>query len=138
MRISIFSMLIILLSSFSGYAQESAETLWLKGNWAGTGVQIDKKQWKVELSVYDVKKPLINYPELGCNGHWELQQPGSKKLAYNEVITEGIFSCDQGVEVFIKKRGKNKIRVTYYLRSYSDKPIAKAILYRDQTVQEDV
>jgi hypothetical protein len=138
MRISFFSILIILLASFSAYSQESTETLWLEGNWVGTGLQVDKKQWKVELSVYDVKKPMINYPDLGCSGHWELVQPGSNKLAFKEVITEGIFSCDQGVEVFIKKRGKNKIRVTYYLRSYSDKPIAKAILYRDQTVQEDV
>jgi len=128
-RIILFFILSVTLSSLS-LAQEEKTNLWFEGYWGGTGLQVDKQQWEVDLVVFDVEKPLINYPGLGCSGHWELQQPGKNKLVYKENITEGILSCDQGVEVYVKKRGKNKIRITYYLKSYSEEPIAKAILTR--------
>lgn len=126
-------LLVSLLSISAGnqsiWAQE-ADALWLEGSWEGTGLQIDKQQWKVQLRVYDINQPTIAYPSLGCSGHWTMEQPGKNKIHYKETITDGFLKCDNGVDVFIKKLGKNKTRVTYYLYSYSEKAIAKAILKR--------
>ena len=111
-------------------AQEPESAVWLEGYWEGTGLQIDKQQWEVQLTVLDIARPMIAYPSLGCSGYWSMEQPGKSKIHYKETITDGFLKCDNGVDAFIKKLCKNKIRVTYYLYSYSEKAIAKAILKR--------
>jgi hypothetical protein len=124
-----FSFLLIASSTYSQLTGVE-ESSGMEGYWGGTGVQIDKHQWEVDLQIMTSDQVSINYPDLGCSGHWDLIQNGRRKRHYKEVITEGLGKCDQGVDVFVKRISDKKIRLTYYLYSYSDKPIAKAVLKR--------
>ncbi|HAE34222.1 MAG: hypothetical protein H6548_11645 [Chitinophagales bacterium] len=108
----------------------------MEGHWTGVGLQIDKQQWDIDLRIISDAEVLISYPSLGCSGHWELVQNGKRKRHYKEVIETGLLNCDQGGDVFIKKVSRNKLRVTYYLYSYSEEPIAKAMLQRQHDKTE--
>ena len=47
-----------------------------------------------------------------------------------ELLTYGLEKCDQNVEVVVSRVSDQQIKVEYYLKSYSDKAIATAILTR--------
>lgn len=106
-------------------------TKWLSGKWNGTGVQIDKMSWRVELDAENMKKIKIDYPSLACGGDWKIMTKSENLITFKENISYGVDKCDQGVEAFVKKISENEIEVTYYLRSYDPKnPIATAKLKR--------
>ena len=138
MKLYARSFLIVLLAvCFSPVqAQLEGDPDAMAGHWTGTGLQIDKQQWEVDLRIVSDTEVYISYPSLGCSGHWELLQNGKRKRHYKEVIEAGTLFCDQGGDIFVKKVSRNKLRLTFYLYSYSDKPIAKAMLQRQHDVVE--
>jgi hypothetical protein len=121
----------LMMGSLSLLAQENDVTPeWLQGEWEGTGYQIDGQTWEIILEAEKGEEVVIRYPDLGCSGYWLMEQPGRTKLHFKEQIISGLGVCDQGGDVFVKKINKNKLRLTYYLYSYSQEPIAKAVIKR--------
>jgi len=101
---------------------------WLIGNWSGSGEQVDGLFWEIVLKVDREETITVNYPDLGCKGFWEIVTVSDKLITAKETITEGVENCDQGVETEIRRTSKKNIVVTFFLKTYSTKPIATAKL----------
>ncbi len=101
---------------------------WLKGKWQGIGDQIDGMQWQAKLDATNLEDIKIEYPDLSCGGNWKMENKTGKTARMVENLTFGEDKCDQGVEMVVEKMSKGKIKVTYFLKSYSPDPIASAIL----------
>jgi hypothetical protein len=101
---------------------------WLQGNWQGTGDQVDGMKWAVKLDATNLGNIKIEYPDLSCGGNWKTENTKGKTANLVEELTFGQDKCDQGVEMVIKKLSKAKVKVTYFLKTYSPDPIATAIL----------
>lgn len=114
--------------SISSYAQAPK---WLQGKWQGTGDQIDGMRWAVKLDATNLGEIKIEYPDLSCGGNWKTENTKGKTANLVEELTFGLDKCDQGVEMVVKKLSKSKIKVTYFLKSYSPDAIATAILNRE-------
>lgn len=128
-RVVTFILLYVISNNLFGQDQEASPE-WLQGKWEGIGYQIDNQTWEIILEAEKGQEIIIRYPDLGCSGYWIMEQPGRTKLHFKEQIVSGIGVCDQGGDVFVKKLNRNKLRLTYYLYSYSQDPIAKAVIKR--------
>lgn len=128
-RVVAFILLYVISNNLFGQDQEASPE-WLQGKWEGIGYQIDNQTWEIILEAEKGQEIIIRYPDLGCSGYWIMEQPGRTKLHFKEQIVSGIGVCDQGGDVFVKKLNRNKLRLTYYLYSYSQDPIAKAVIKR--------
>lgn len=114
------------------FIQDSFENNWFEGVWEGMGYQIDGQEWKVVLRANSKNDIIIQYPDLNCGGSWQLISEGNDVLKFKEHITEGVNNCDQGVDITIKKLSETQIKVTFYLKWYSENLIAEAILDKIQ------
>lgn len=122
--VGLFAM-IILANSHS-----TAQPPWMEGAWSGVGHQIDNHEWDVILQV-NHSNVSINYPSLSCSGTWSFTIESESLARGTETILEGVANCDQNVEVQIVPITENRILVHYYLRWYSDEPIAYAVLRKE-------
>lgn len=128
-RVVAFILLYVISNNLFAQDQEASPE-WFQGKWEGIGYQIDNQTWEIILEAEKGQEIIIRYPDLGCSGYWIMEQPGRTKLHFKEQIVSGIGVCDQGGDVFVKKLNRNKLRLTYYLYSYSQDPIAKAVIKR--------
>lgn len=128
-RVVTFILLYVISNNLFAQDKETSPD-WLQGKWEGIGYQIDNQTWEIILEAEKGQEIIIRYPDLGCSGYWIMEQPGRTKLHFKEQIVSGIGVCDQGGDVFVKKLNRNKLRLTYYLYSYSQDPIAKAVIKR--------
>ncbi len=79
--------LIICLASVAS-AQTRAGA-WLRGQWEGTGYQIDTNStWTMSLKVRG-RSYLIEYPSLNCGGRWRLVSINANRARFRERITAG-------------------------------------------------
>ena len=115
----------------------SCAPTWINGSWEGTGTQIDGNTWEVELLAKMSEGYEISYPDLSCGGVWDLTDASMLKIQFRENIEYGQENCDQGVEVRVKRLSRERIQVTYWIRSmYPDQPIAEAVLRKVQELPE--
>ena len=106
---------------------------WIKYDWTGQGYQIDGNEWAVHLSYDSESRQLkIDYPTLGCSGSWSFDLVDGTFCEGDELITKGEDKCDQGVEIRVKMIDPEHIKVEYYLRWFSDDPIAWSVLERSK------
>jgi len=80
---------------------------WLEGLWTGQGYQSIKRadkpgsddyesNWAIALTV-EQGAFKIDYPSLGCGGHWERKSGNSREIVFTEIITYGRERCiDRG------------------------------------------
>lgn len=86
---------------------------WLDGVWEGEGVQTDTNTtWAVRLTARDGSYA-IDYPDIPCNGRWELIDKNSSTASFTEVITEGADRCDQNSHVIVEKKNPSEVSVRY-------------------------
>jgi hypothetical protein len=102
---------------------------WLKGEWEGTGYQIDTKEtWTMRLSVQGGKF-LIEYPSLNCRGEWKLISINSGRARLREKIKVGRDECVGQGNVLIERLNGRQIAFRYsYLGT--NEVSASAILNR--------
>jgi hypothetical protein len=99
---------------------------WLKGTWTGSAYQYDTKStWSINLTVTD--KYFVEYPSIPCKGHWVETSKEKKRIHFIEKIIPNTENCVQNCKTVVKKKGKNKIVVYFYLPN-DQKIGAKAIL----------
>jgi hypothetical protein len=102
---------------------------WLKGEWEGTGYQIDTEEtWTMRLSVQGGKL-LIEYPSLNCRGEWKLISINSVRARLREKIKVGRDECVGQGNVLIERLNGRQIAFRYsYLGT--NEVSASAILNR--------
>lgn len=103
---------------------------WLQGQWQGMGDQVDGQRWFVDLDATDLKSIQIDYPGLNCGGRWELRNASENGTIGMEILEYGLDYCNQNVEIVIEPLPNDRIKVVYYLKSYSQYPTATAVLSR--------
>ncbi|OFX61610.1 MAG: hypothetical protein A2046_09920 [Bacteroidetes bacterium GWA2_30_7] len=127
-----FLALLFVFSSFVNSKDNSDKktiTFWLKGKWEGIGNQIDGATWEVKLNVKSKFKISVEYPDLSCKGIWEIVSETDNVINLKENITKNNSGrCDQGVELVVEKVSDKEVIVNFFLKSYSEKSIAKATL----------
>ena len=105
---------------------------WIQGKWQGTGDQVDGQTWEVSLDASKLFNIQIDYPGLDCGGKWKSVNKSENGANLREVLTYGLDKCDQNVEVVLSRVSDEQLKVEYYLKSYSDKAIATAMLTRSR------
>ena len=76
---------------------------WLDGVWSGEGYQTDTKTtWAAKLTVRDGAYS-INYPDIPCQGRWDLIDKNSREASFTEVITQGKDRCGNNSHVMVEK-----------------------------------
>lgn len=130
--------LLAALLTLSGTGPEASPALvtdlppWLQGSWSGLGYQIDGQEWPVFLQAEaDAKQAYVSYPSLACSGTWTLAQWDHQRGVGEERMLKGVSNCDQGVTLSLQRLSAHQIRVVFYLRWYSDDPLAWAVLTRE-------
>jgi hypothetical protein len=110
----------------------AAAPKWMKGTWQGTGNQVDGQTWEVSLDAKNLSKIQIDYPDLDCGGKWKLVRKTENGANLRELLIYGLDKCDQNVEVVLSRVSDEQLKVEYFLKSYSEKAIATAILTRSR------
>jgi len=86
---------------------------WLNGVWEGEGYQTDTKTtWAVRLTVRDHSYS-IDYPDIPCQGRWDLIDKNSRAATFTEVITKGADRCGNNSHVMIEKTSAFEISCRY-------------------------
>jgi hypothetical protein len=82
---------------------------WLDGVWEGEGYQTDTKTtWAVRLTVHDDSYS-IEYPDIPCQGRWDLIDKNSRAATFTEVITQGADRCANNSHVMVEKTSASEI-----------------------------
>ena len=110
----------------------AAAPKWMKGTWQGTGNQVDGQTWEVSLDATKLSMIQIDYPDLDCGGKWKSVRKTENGANLRELLIYGLDKCDQNVEVVLSRVSDEQLKVEYFLKSYSEKAIATAILTRSR------
>ena len=85
---------------------------WLDGVWEGEGYQSDTKTtWDVRLTVQDGTYA-IEYPNIPCQGRWNLIQSNTSGARFVEVINQGDH-CATNSHVMLQKVNDSEISCKY-------------------------
>ncbi len=66
-----------------------------EGVWQGAGVQIDGQDWPMTVTIMP-DRSLVDYPSLGCGGHWDYLNFDAFQITAVERITYGVDQCLDG------------------------------------------
>ncbi|KAA3620751.1 MAG: hypothetical protein DWQ02_28855 [Bacteroidetes bacterium] len=122
--------LFFLFTSTPLFAQEVPK--WIHGSWQGVGYQSPTNSaWEIDLK-YDAENNRfsINYPSLGCSGHWKLLESETNRIVLVEQITDGMDKCDNNVKVIVNYVDEEYISVSYFLPKLIDNVVAYSVLKR--------
>jgi len=105
---------------------------WLEGDWEGIGDQSNTQtQWLTLLSYHPPKeRPAVTYPDLGCSGHWELEQASTDRLLFQEHITRNSGRCSNLDWIYIRPQGTDTLLVHFAHVWARERIIAEAVLVR--------
>jgi len=86
---------------------------WLDGVWQGEGYQTDTKTtWVIKLTgrgdTYSVE-----YPDIPCEGRWDLIDKNSRQATFTEVITQGTDRCGNNGGVMVEKVSASEISARF-------------------------
>lgn len=129
LQLAILASTLILTLGLKGCASAPK---WIQGRWQGIGNQVDGQSWEVALDATHLSKIQIDYPDLDCGGKWKMVNKTENGADMRELLTYGLDKCDQNVEVVLSRVSAEQLKVEYYLKSYSDKAIATAMLTRSR------
>lgn len=125
--------LLVLLAA--GACAGQARGGWLRGEWAGTGYQIDDDStWAMVLS-FGRGRYTAEYPSLGCAGRWRLLRLTRTRAVFRETLTEGAEKCSPGGTVVIERLNARQLGYRYSHRGSKDFA-ASAILNRRSLKRE--
>lgn len=86
----------------------------LRGTWVGTAYQYDiGETWDVKL-VSKKGRYTIKYPSLGCGGKWILIESSSDKMVFQEQISYGAETCNNGGTIVITIDDSEELKLSYY------------------------
>ena len=102
---------------------------WLRGEWAGTGYQIDSESaWAIVLT-FGRGRYTAEYPSLECAGRWRLLSVSRTRAVFREMITKGAEKCAPRGRVVIERLNARQLGYRYSYRGSKDFT-ASAILNR--------
>ncbi len=86
---------------------------WTRGEWDGTGYQVDDKStWPMHLTVRG-RRFSIEYPSLNCGGKWKLISMTRSRARFREVLTHGQDKCANNGNVVLQRLGRNQLLFLY-------------------------
>ena len=104
---------------------------WLRGEWAGTGYQVDSADtWAMVLN-FERGRYTAEYPSLECSGRWRLLQVSRTRAVSRETITAGAEKCAPRGRVVIERLNARQLGYRYSYQGSKDY-VASAILNRRQ------
>ena len=102
---------------------------WLRGEWAGTGYQIDSEStWPLVLS-FGRGGYTAEYPSLECAARWRLLWVSRTRAVFRETITKGADKCAQRGRVVIERLNARQLGYRFSYQG-SEEFVASAILNR--------
>ena len=102
---------------------------WLRGEWAGTGYQIDSESaWAIVLT-FGRGRYAAEYPSLECAGRWRLLSVSRTRAVFRETITKGAEKCAPRGRVVIERLNARQLGYRYSYQGSKDY-VASAILNR--------
>ena len=102
---------------------------WLRGEWAGTGYQVDSEStWAMVLN-FGRGSHTAEYPSLECAARWRLLSVTRTRAVFRETVTKGEEKSAQGGRVVIERLNARQLGYRYSHRGSKDY-VASAILNR--------
>jgi len=102
---------------------------WLRGEWAGTGYQIDDESTWAMVLTFGRGGYTAEYPSLECAGRWRLLRVSSTRAVFRETITKGAEKCAPRGRVVIERLNARQLGYRYSYQGSKDF-VASAILNR--------
>jgi hypothetical protein len=102
---------------------------WLRGEWAGTGYQIDSESTWAMLLNFRRGSYTVEYPSLECTARWRLLQVSRTRAVFRETITQGAERCSPRGRVVIERLNARQLGYRYSYQGSKDF-VASAILNR--------
>lgn len=102
---------------------------WLRGEWAGTGYQIDSEStWAMVLN-FKRGSYTVEYPSLDCTARWRLLSVTRTRAVFRETVTTGAEKCSPRGRVVIERLNARQLGYRYSYQG-SKEFVATAILNR--------
>ena len=102
---------------------------WLRGEWTGTGYQIDSEStWAMVLN-FKRGSYSAEYPSLECAARWRLLRVSRTRAVFRETITQGAERCAPRGTVVIERLNARQLGYRYSYQGSKDF-VASAILNR--------
>ena len=102
---------------------------WLRGEWAGTGYQVDSEStWAMVLN-FRRGSYTAEYPSLECAARWRLLSVTRTRAVFRETVTKGAEKCAQGGRVVVERLNARQLGYRYSYQGSKDF-VASAILDR--------
>jgi hypothetical protein len=121
------TLLFVLLSA--GVCAAQTRGGWLRGDWAGTGYQVDSENtWAMVLS-FRRGSYTAEYPSLECAGRWRLLSVSRTRAVFRETVTKGAEKCAPRGRVVIERLNARQLGYRYSYEGSKDF-VASAILNR--------
>ena len=122
-------LLAFILTASTTVAAQTKSQSWIRGVWDGTGYQLDDKTTWAMTVIAHRKTFSINYPSLGCGGHWKLISINASRARFREVLDRGQDKCSDKGKVIVQRLNRNQILFLYYYKAARDVS-ASAVLKR--------
>ena len=127
MKRCLTALLLVVLAA--GGAAGQTRGGWLRGEWAGTGYQIDSESTWAMVLTFRRGWYTAEYPSLECAGRWRLLSANRTRAVFRETITKGAEKCAPRGRVVIERLNARQLGYRYSYQGSKDY-VASAILNR--------
>jgi hypothetical protein len=127
MQRCVTAVLFVLLAA--GGAAGQTRGGWLRGEWEGTGYQLDSAStWPMALN-FRRGRYTAEYPSLECAARWRLLWASRTRAVFRETVTKGAERCAPRGRVVIERLNARQLGYRYSYQGSKDY-VASAILNR--------
>lgn len=127
MKRCLTTLLLVMLAAGSVCGQTRGG--WLRGEWMGTGYQVDTDStWPMVLN-FSRGRYTVEYPSLECAARWRLLSVSRTRAVFRETVTKGVERCAQSGRIIIERLNARQLGYRYSYRGSKDFS-ASAILNR--------
>ena len=102
---------------------------WLRGEWAGTGYQVDSESTWAMVLHFRRGGYTAEYPSLECAARWRLLSVTRTRAVFRETVPKGAEKCAPGGRVVIERLNARQLGYRYSHQGSKDF-VASAILNR--------
>lgn len=127
MKRCLTALLFVLLAA--GACAGQARGGWLRGEWSGTGYQVDSADTWAMVLTFGRGVYTAEYPSLECAGRWRLLSVSRTRAVFSETITKGAEKCAPRGRVVVERVNARQLIYWYSYRGSKD-VVASAILNR--------